>query len=126
MPVQVSWYDLNSIILYTVSDPLTLDELENAAEEVWALTATVRDPVDMILDYRAATAFPRGGLPIVREGHFALPMLDRVALVGNEPLVEMMIVTLTRATFRPDPTIHADVEEAAAALRRMAAEDANR
>jgi hypothetical protein len=126
MPVHVSWYDLNSIILYTVSDPLTLDELENAAEEIWALTAAVRDPVDMIFDYRAVTTFPRGGLPVVREGYFALPMLDRVAMVGSEPLVEMMIITLTRATYRPDPTIHAGVEEAAAALRRMAAEDTNR
>jgi hypothetical protein len=41
-------------------------------------------------------------------------------------MVEMMITTLTRATFRPDPTIHPDVKSAAQYLREKAAEDANR
>lgn len=124
MPAHVSWYDQN-ILLYTVNDPLSLSDLEEAAEEVWALAADIREAVDMIFDYRGATAFPRGGLPIVRDGQFALPTLDRVALVGSEPLVEMMFITLTRSTFRPDPTIHANVEDAAALLRHLASEDAN-
>ncbi len=123
MPARVSWYDQN-ILLYTVNDPLTLGDLEEAAEEVWALAADIREAVDMIFDYRGVTAFPRGGLPAVREGQFALPTLGRVALVGSEPLVEMMFLTLTRSTFRPDPTIHADLDEAAATLRRLAAQDA--
>jgi hypothetical protein len=126
MPASVSWYELGSIIECTVSDPLTLEELECAAEEIWALAAACRQPVDMIFDYRNVETFPRGGLPVVRDGHFTLPMLDRVALVGNEPLVEMMITTITRATFRPDPTIHTDVEEAAQHLRLLAAQDGNR
>lgn len=126
MPARVSWYDKDHIILFTVSDVLELSELEECAEEIWALAAEVREPVDMIFDYRETTNFPRGGLPIVREGNFALPTLDRVALVGHEPLVEMMITTLTRSTFRPDPTIHATLEEAAEFLRRMAKEDLNR
>ncbi len=124
MPARVSWYD-RQILLYTVKDPLTLSDLEEAAEEVWALAADIREAVDMIFDYRGATSFPRGGLPIVRDGQFALPTLDRIALVGSEPLVEMMFITLTRSTFRPDPTIHADVEEAAAMLRQLASEDAS-
>src|SRR2546430_2645896 len=106
MPVRVLWYEKNNIILFTVSDPLTLEDLEHGVEEVWALAGECRQPVDMIFDYREAAGVPRGGLPIVREGNFTLPMLDRVALVGREPLVEMMIMTLTRATYRPDPTIH--------------------
>lgn len=126
MPARVSWYEKGHIILFTVSDMLTLAELEDSAEEIWALAAEVREPVDMIFDYREATAFPRGGLPIVRDGNFALPTLDRVALVGHEPLVEMMIMTLTRSTYRPDPTIHSSDEEAAVFLRRMAKEDLNR
>jgi hypothetical protein len=52
--------------------------------------------------------------------------LERVALVGNEPLVEMMFVTITQGTYRPDPTIHATVEDAAEFLRRMAREDGTR
>ncbi len=124
MPARVSWYD-QSILLFTVKDPLTLNDLEEAAEEVWALAADIREAVDVIFDYRGATSFPRGGLPVVRDGQFALPTLDRVALVGSEPRVEMLFITLTRSTFRPDPTIHATIEEAAATLRRLAAEDAN-
>src|SRR5258706_3993893 len=101
MPARVSWYEKDHIILFTLSDVLTLAELEETAEEIWALAAEVREPVDMIFDYRATTTFPRGGLSIVREGNFGLPTLDRVALVGHEPLVEMMVITLTRTTYRP-------------------------
>src|SRR5258707_10991258 len=114
MGARVAWHKKGSIILFAVSDPLTLDDLEYGAVEVWALAAEVRAPVDMIFDYRKVSTFPRGVLPVVREGHFKLPTLDRVALVGAEPMVEMIITTLTRATFRPDPTIHENVEEAAA------------
>ncbi len=126
MPARVSWHTQDQIILFTVSDPLALDELEAAAEEVWALAAEVREPMDMIFDYRQVSSFPRGILPVVRDGHFTFPMLDRVALVGNEVLVEMMMMTLTRATYRPDPTVHPDIEEAAETLIRMAHEDGNR
>jgi hypothetical protein len=120
MPARVAWHKKGSIILFEVSDPLTVDDIETGAEEVWALAAEVREPVDMIFDYRNVSTFPRGVLPIVHEGHFMLPTLDRVALVGCEPLVEMMITTLTRATFRPDPTIHSDVDDAAGALTKLA------
>jgi hypothetical protein len=126
VPARVMWYDEQSIILFSLSDPLTLEELEEGAEEVWALAGQIRDLVDMIFDYRTVTNVPRGVLPVVREGHFTLPTLDRVALVGDEPMIEMMITTLTRATFRPDPTIHPDVKSAAQYLREKAAEDANR
>jgi hypothetical protein len=126
MPARVSWYEPQSIILFVLDEPVTLDELEDAAEQVWALAGEVREPVDMIFDYHSVDNFPRGVLPIVREGHFTLPTLERVALVGSEPLVEMMMTTLTRATFRPDPTIHSDVDDAARALRRMAGEDNHR
>jgi hypothetical protein len=126
MGARVAWHKKGTIILFAVSDPVTLDDLECGAEEVWALAAEVRAPVDMIFDYRKVSEFPRGVMPVVREGHFKLPTLDRVALVGSEPMVEMIITSLTRATFRPDPTIHDDVEDAAAALERMAAEDKNR
>jgi len=126
MPVQALWYENCRIILYTVSDPLTLEDLEAGAKKVWALAGECREPIDMIFDYRNATSFPRGGLPIVRDRHFSLPTLDRVALVGSEPLIEMMFATLTRATYRPDPTIHPDVDQAAEFLQRMAEEDANR
>jgi hypothetical protein len=126
MPARVTWYTEKTIILFSVSDPLTLEELEAGAEEVWALAAEVREPVDMIFDYLKVSSFPRGILPVVRDGHFTFPMLDRVALVGNEILLEMMMTTLTRATYRPDPTIHPDIEEAAETLIRMAEEDGNR
>ncbi|HVO44476.1 MAG TPA: hypothetical protein VMT34_17745 [Aggregatilineales bacterium] len=126
MAAHVAWYADQYIILYTVSDPLTLTDLEQASEEVWALAGQVHEPLDMIFDYRQVKHFPRGGMPVVRDGHFSLPMLDRVALVGTEPLVEMMVTTLTRNTFRPDPTLHTSIEEAAEFLRRMAREDTNR
>ncbi|MFN7209608.1 MAG: hypothetical protein ACK4P1_04340 [Aggregatilineales bacterium] len=126
MPVRVMWYEPNQIILYRLADPLTLQDLETGAEEVWALAAGVSSLVDMIFDYRAVTEFPRGALKLMREGSFALPLLERVALVGNEPLVEMMLTTITQSTYRPDPTVHASVEEAAEFLRRMAREDGTR
>ena len=126
MAARVSWLKKGHIILFEVDDPLTLDDIETGAEEVWALAHELREPVDMIFDYRKVHTFPRGALPAVRDGHFTLPTLDRVALVGWEPLVEMMITTLTRATYRPDPTIHPTVEEAAEMLQKMAEEDENR
>jgi len=126
MPASVTWYQEGSIILYEVSDPLLLDEIKVASEEVWGLAKEVREPVDMIFDYRSVTNFPRGILPVVREGHFTLPTLERVALVGWEPLFEMMMVTLTRATYRPDPTVHTTVEDAAETLRQIAEDDRNR
>jgi len=126
MAVRVTWYEPERIILYCLMDPLTLEDLERGAEEVWALAAGVPSLVDVILDYRAVTEFPRGMLPLMRDGSFALPTLERVALVGNEPLVEMMFVTITQGTYRPDPTIHATVEDAAEFLRRMAREDGTR
>src|SRR3954466_9016096 len=113
MPAIVKWHKRGSIILFQVSDPLTLEELETGAEEVWALAAEIREPIDMIFDYHQVGTFPRGVMPIVRDGHFKLPTLDRIALVGSEPRVEMMMITLTRATFRPDPTLHLTIEEAA-------------
>jgi hypothetical protein len=125
MPANIKWHKRGHIILFQVSDPLTLEELETGAEEVWALAAEVREPVDMIFDYREVSNFPRGVMPVVRDGHFTLPTLERIALVGNEPLVEMMMITLTRATFRPDPTIHHTVEEAAEILEKMAEENNN-
>jgi hypothetical protein len=126
MPARVSWYEPGSIILYTVSDPLTLDDLEQAEEGAWALAGGTNDLLDLIFDYRHLKEFPRGSLPVVKNGHFAMPTLDRVALVGSEPLIEMMMTELTRATFRPDPTLHDTVELAAAYLKRMAQEDLNR
>ena len=126
MSARVAWYQEGSIILFEVSDPLLLEEIKGASEEVWALAKEVREPVDMIFDYRHVTHFPRGILPVVRDGHFTLPTLERVALVGYEALIEMMFVTLTRATYRPDPTIHATVEEAAETLRQIAEDDRNR
>jgi hypothetical protein len=126
MSAHVSWLEYHRIVLFKIEEPLTLGELELAAEEMWALAGQVREPLDMIFDYRDVRNFPRGGMPVVRDGHFSLPMLDRVALVGSEPLVVMMMVTLTRNSFRPDPTLHRDVEEAAQFLRRMAHEDAHR
>jgi hypothetical protein len=126
MSARVVWYKKGHIILYELSDPLSLQELEVASEEVWALATEVREPVDMIFDYRQVTNFPRGVLPLLRDGHFTLPTLERVALVGWEPLVEMMMTTLTRATYRPDPTIHSTVEEAAETLRQIAEDDLNR
>src|SRR5215475_302173 len=91
MPARVAWYQEGSIILFEVTDPLLLEEIKTASEEVWALAKEVREPVDMIFDYRSITQFPRGILPVVRDGHFTLPTLERVALVGWEPLVEMMM-----------------------------------
>ena len=126
MAVRITWYEPEQIILYCLMDPLTLEDLEQGAEEVWALAAGVPSLVDMILDYRAVTEFPRGMLPLMRDGSFTLPMLERVALVGNEPLVEMMFATITQSTYRPDPTVHATVEEAAEFSRRMAREDGTR
>ncbi|PJF36295.1 MAG: hypothetical protein CUN49_06235 [Candidatus Thermofonsia Clade 1 bacterium] len=126
MPVRVTWYEPDQIILYKLSDPLTLSDLEAGAVEVWALAAGVSGIVDMIFDYRAVTEFPRGMLPLMRDGSFTLPTLERVALVGNEPLVEMMFATITQSTYRPDPTVHTSVEEAADFLRRMAREDSTR
>lgn len=126
MPASVVWYDAGNIILFTVRDPLTLDELQVASAEVWTLAEGITDLVDMIFDFCGVVDFPRGSLPIVRDGHFSLPTLDRVALVGTEPLVEMMMTTLARATFRPDPTLHSSVEEAAEFLRRMAQEETHR
>lgn len=122
MPAQVRWHEKGSIILFQVSDPLALEDIESGAEEAWALAAEVREPVDMIFDYRQMSNFPRGVLPVIQNGHFMLPTLDRVALVGTEPLIEMMFTTLTRATFRPDPTVHVDIDEAAEFLHRMAEE----
>lgn len=126
MAVRITWYEPEQIILYRLMDPLTLEDLEKGAEEVWALAAGVPSLVDMILDYRDVTEFPRGMLPLMRDGSFTLPLLERVALVGNEPLVEMMFATITQSTYRPDPTVHATVEEAADFLRRMAREDGTR
>lgn len=126
MTVRITWYEPNQIILYYLADPLTLEDLERGAEEVWALAAGVPGLVDMIFDYRAVTEFPRGSLRLMREGSFTLPLLERVALVGNEPLVEMMFTTITQSTYRPDPTVHSSVEEAAEFLRRMAREDGTR
>jgi hypothetical protein len=123
MPVRVSWYEPEHIILYVVSDPVTIEDLEQGAERVWALAAGIPDLVDMIFDYRAVTEFPRGVLPVVRDGSFGLPTLDRVALVGSEPLVEMMVATIARNTYRPDPSIHASIEEAAEYLRHAAQEE---
>jgi hypothetical protein len=126
MSARVSWYEPDHIILCVVADPVTLDDLEHFSEEVWALAAGVPDMIDLIFDYRNVTEFPRGGLPIMREGSFKLPILERVALVGNEPLLEMMFSTLTQSTYRPDPTVHSTVQDAAGFLRRKAAEDSNR
>lgn len=123
MPVRVQWHKKGSIILFEVSDPLTIEDIETGAEEVWALAAEIREPVDMIFDYRNVDTFPRGVLPVMNNGHFMLPTLDRVALVGCESLVEMMMTTLTRKTYRPDPTIHETVEQAAALLTKLAAEN---
>jgi hypothetical protein len=123
MSVKVSWYEPEQIILYVTSDPLTLEDLAHGAEEVRVLASGVPDMIDMIFDYRQVTDFPRGGLPILRDGNFKLPTLERVALVGNEPLIEMMFTTITQSTFRPDPTVHPDVPDAANFLRRMAAQD---
>lgn len=126
MPVRAIWHELGEILLYTIGDPLTLEELQQGAEEIWALAAELSNPVDMIIDYRQVTSFPRGMLPVIKDDHFALPTLDRIALVGSDPLLEMMITTLTRDTYRPHPTIHPDVETAADFLRRLAQEDHNR
>ncbi len=123
MPVRISWYEPEHIILYTATDPLTIEDLEAASAQVWALAAGIPDLVDLIFDYRNATEFPRKMVSIMREGSFRLPTLERVALVGNQPLVEMMFSTITQNTFRPDPTIHASVEDAAVFLRKMAQED---
>lgn len=126
MPVRITWYEPDQIILYDLADPLSLEDLEAGAEEVWALAAGVPSLVDMILDYHAVTEFPRGMLPLMRDGSFTLPTLERVALVGSEPLVEMMFTTIMQSTYRPDPTVHDSVEEAADFLRRMAREDSTR
>lgn len=126
MPARVTWYEPEHIILCVAVDPLTLDDLEYFSTEVWALAAGVPGMVDLIFDYGGVTEFPRGGLPIIREGGFKLPTLERVALVGNEPLMEMTFTTLTHSTYRPDPTVHATVQDAASYLRRMASEDNNR
>jgi hypothetical protein len=123
MPASITWHEPGRIILYTMSDPLTLDELERAAEEVWALAGGVHEVVDMIFDYRALTDFPRGTLPLVREGSVKLPTLERVALVGNAPLVEMVMTTLTQSAYRPHPTVHETVSEAASFLKQMAQQD---
>jgi hypothetical protein len=123
MPARVTWYDVGNIILYAVQDPLSLDELQEASQAVWALAEGIHEFVDLIFDYRTITDFPRGTLPVVRDGYFALPMLDRIALVGDAPLVEMMMATLSEATFRPLPTQHHTVEEAASYLRKMAQDE---
>jgi hypothetical protein len=126
MPVRVLWYEPGLIMMFIVSDPLSLDDLERGAEELWALAAGVPNLIDLIFDYRKATNFPRGFHKIVKEGHFRLPMLDRIALVGSEPLIEMAMQTLTSDTYRPNPSIHPNVAHAAMYLRRMAEEDTTR
>jgi len=123
MPARVTWLEPGSIILYIISDPLSIEEIEQAEEEVWALAAGNIDLIDLILDFRELHHFPRGTLPAVKDGHFALPTLGRIALVGDEPLFEMMMTELARATFRPDPTLHRSVPDAATVLKRMADED---
>lgn len=126
MPARVGWHDTGHIILYTVTDPLFIEDIEHAEVELWALTAGITELVDMIFDYREVSEFPRGFLQVARQGSFAIPMLDRVALVGNEPLIEMMVTTMTHSTYRPNPTIHQTVAEAAEHLRRLAQEDTTR
>ncbi|CAG0960607.1 hypothetical protein ARNL5_00878 [Anaerolineae bacterium] len=123
MPAKVNWYETDRILLYVVSAPLTLIELENAAEEAWALAAGIPDMIDIIFDYTGLPEMPRGGMKLVREGSFALPNIERVALVGEDPLIEMMFATMAQETYRPDPSVHKEVGEAASYLRRMAQED---
>ena len=123
MPARVVWYDPDRIILYTVISPVTLDELEHAAEEVWALAAGVPDMVDIIFDYACVKEIPRGGFRLMKDGSFKLPNMDRVALVGSDSLIEMMFATIAPETYRADPSVHTNVDDAAKYLRRMAQED---
>ncbi|HRE46438.1 MAG TPA: STAS/SEC14 domain-containing protein [Aggregatilineales bacterium] len=124
MPAKVMWYDPDKIILYVVSAPVTVDDLEEASEEIWALAGGIPDLIDIIFDYSQTTGeLPRGGMRIVKEGSFKLPNLERVALVGDDSMIEMMFATIAQETYRPDPTIHPTIDDAAAHLRRLAEQD---
>jgi hypothetical protein len=65
-------------------------------------------------------------LPIRAPMDGAIAQFDRVlgqVVRADEPLFEMMMTELARATFRPDPTLHRSVPDAATVLKRMADED---
>jgi hypothetical protein len=126
MPAKVIWYDEHHILLYTLTDPVSVQDIEEASEEVWALAANTPNMIDMVLDYSAAKEFPRSIMKVSKNGAFSLPKLDRVALVGEDIMVTMMVADFMHRTYRHGPSVHKTVSEASETLRHLARQDVNR
>jgi hypothetical protein len=122
MSARVSWYVKDKILLCVLAEPVSMDELDDVAQEVWALAAGAADMLDIIFDYTGVKSLPPKAMVPLNEGPFKIPVLDRVALVGEDHLIAMAFATLTHDTFRPSPTAHPNVKEAADYLSKTAQE----
>jgi len=111
MPVEVSWYQENRVILVQVQGDASLEEVSAADEQIISRIqqgSQTTPLVHVIADVRAMTKFPtnlvevRGTQTYLKE-----PGLGWVMVVGMSPIVRFiasMITQISQVRFRMMPT----------------------
>lgn len=119
MSVNVHWYETNRILVYRISGAPDIDDIESGLNKVYEMIDSKDMIVDVIFDYRTLSDFPHGTLKMVQSSALKFPTLNRIALVGHNNMIEMIMIDLANRTQRQKPTIHDTVDEAAARLREL-------
>lgn len=124
MAVNVMWYQVGRSVIYEIEDAPTLDEIKHGLTQLHALIAGHDALIDVIFDYRTlADNLPTGTLGMIQQTALMFPTLNRIALVGDNKMVEMIMREIAQISHRSAPTTHLTVEAAAKRLGELAAND---
>ena len=119
MPVQVSWYELDKILLQDYSGQVTTDELQSAFHESIDYLNNAPNRIQMIMDWKNATDVPN--IMTVLNDASELIHHERMGFVGivgvNQVLAYWMQVLGKTAGLKASRFESA--EDAAAFLRRL-------
>ena len=96
MPIHTSFSEGGRLVMLTVSDPLTLEELRQNREEGAAYFANAPFMVHTLLDVRPLHAISPGILRIETFRNVTLPTHGLLAVVGASPAVRSVANNLLK------------------------------
>lgn len=124
MSVTTEWHDDHkTVILYTVSDPWTWDEMYKGIDDCYAMMETVQHSVDTIFDIRESNGLPPSALANIRTLNRRRHENSRhVVVIGLRAFHRSILNTFARLYGFSNPNGVHFVADMSAALLRLASE----
>ncbi len=124
MPIHLDFVEPARTIYLTTSDPITLADMERAAEESFAIHSAAAQPIYTLLDASQIRAIPQGALRGHARPEFNHPMAGGVVVFGANLLVRTITSVVAKLAQKESIRYFGTAEEAWAYIQaKIAADD---